>query len=131
MTTTTNWLATAAGRRWAHLARMMLVSLLLLAALRHAGSLLARHAASQGLLLLLTDGKPNDVDQYEGRYGIEDTRQAIIELRRLGLHPFCVTIDRKAEAYLPHLFGHDGYALIHRPTDLPSRLLALYAGLTR
>lgn len=101
------------------------------AALRHAGTLLARHAASQRLLLLLTDGKPNDVDQYEGRYGIEDTRQAIIELRRQGLHPFCVTIDRKAEAYLPHLFGHDGYALIHRPTDLPSRLLALYAGLTR
>lgn len=33
MTTTTNWLATAAGQRWAHLARMMLVSLLLLAAL--------------------------------------------------------------------------------------------------
>lgn len=101
------------------------------AALRHAGTLLARHAASQRLLLLLTDGKPNDVDQYEGRYGIEDTRKAIIELRRLGLHPFCVTIDRKAEAYLPHLFGHDGYALIRRPTELPSRLLSLYAGLTR
>ena len=36
------------------------------------------------LLLLLTDGKPNDVDHYEGRYAIEDTRMAVREARRAG-----------------------------------------------
>jgi nitric oxide reductase NorD protein len=56
-------------------------------------------------LLILTDGKPNDLDQYEGRYGIEDTRVAIHEARQKGLTPFCVTIDEKAGDYLPHLFG--------------------------
>ena len=30
----------------------------------------------QKLLLILTDGKPNDLDQYEGRYGMEDTKHA-------------------------------------------------------
>ena len=29
---------------------------------------------------LLTDGKPNDLDVYEGRYGLEDTRHAVHRL---------------------------------------------------
>src|SRR5690606_35967150 len=55
------------------------------AAIRHATSLLARQAANRRLLLILTDGKPNDLDHYEGRYGIEDTRHAIGEARKQGL----------------------------------------------
>ena len=61
--------------------------------------------AGRRLLLLLTDGKPNDLDKYEGRYGIEDTRHAVMEARQQGLQPFCVTIDKQANDYLPHLFG--------------------------
>ena len=40
------------------------------AALRHASSLLMREPAQHRLLLLLSDGKPNDMDHYEGRYGV-------------------------------------------------------------
>ena len=47
------------------------------AALRHATACLMRREARHRLLLLLSDGRPNDVDQYEGRYGIEDTRMAV------------------------------------------------------
>jgi nitric oxide reductase NorD protein len=47
------------------------------AALRHATACLMRRDARHRLLLLLSDGRPNDVDQYEGRYGIEDTRMAV------------------------------------------------------
>ncbi len=54
---------------------------------------------------LVRDGKPNDLDHYEGRYGIEDTRQAIIEGRRAGLAVFGITIDRKAQDYFPYLLG--------------------------
>jgi len=100
------------------------------AAIRHASALLAAQPAGRRLLLLLTDGKPNDLDQYEGRYGIEDTHQAVLEARRLGLQPFCVTIDAKGNDYLPHLFGNSGYVVIHRPSDLPKRLPMLYAQLT-
>jgi nitric oxide reductase NorD protein len=54
------------------------------AAIRHASTLLARRGSRYRLLLLLSDGKPNDEDQYEGRYGIEDTRQAVAEARSPG-----------------------------------------------
>lgn len=76
------------------------------------------------------DGKPNDLDQYEGRYGVEDTRQAVQAARRLGLQPFCVTIDEKANDYLPHLFGTGGYVVVRRPSELPKRLPLFYARLT-
>ena len=100
------------------------------AAVRHASGLLARQPASHRLLLLLTDGKPNDLDHYEGRYGVEDTRMALLEARRAGLRPFCVTIDQEANDYLPYLFGKDGFILIRRPEALPRQLLSLYGRLT-
>ncbi len=100
-------------------------------AIRHASHLLSQQRHSQRLLLLLTDGKPNDLDQYEGRYGIEDTRMALHEARKQGLQPFCVTIDEKAGDYLPHLFGSHGYVLIHNPAQLPRELPLLYMRLTQ
>lgn len=101
------------------------------AAIRQAASLLAQQKKRQRLLLILTDGKPNDLDQYEGRYGIEDTRVALLEAKRLGLRPFCVTIDTEASDYLPHLFGAGGYVVIRNPEDLPKELPLLYAQMTR
>jgi nitric oxide reductase NorD protein len=100
------------------------------AAIRHAARLLAEQPAGRRLLLLLTDGKPNDLDKYEGRYGIEDTRHALRQARELGLQPFCVTVDQKAGEYLPHLFGSGGYVVIHKPSQLPRELPLLYARLT-
>jgi len=100
------------------------------AAIRHASDLLAPQPMSRRLLLLVTDGKPNDLDQYEGRYGVEDTRRAVLEARRRGLRVFCVTVDAEAGDYLPHLFGTGGYAVIRRTADLPRQLPLLYARLT-
>jgi len=100
------------------------------AGIRHASNLLTEQPAGRRLLLILSDGKPNDLDQYEGRYGIEDTRRAVLAAGRLGLEPFCVTIDEGGNEYLPHLFGNGGYLVIRRPSELPSRLPLLYARLT-
>ncbi|ROR29494.1 nitric oxide reductase activation protein NorD [Inmirania thermothiophila] len=100
------------------------------AAVRYATRLLAAERAARRLLLLLTDGKPNDLDHYEGRYGIEDTREAVREARRQGLVPFCVTIDEEGAAYLPHLFGSEGFVVVRRPGELPRELPLLYARLT-
>jgi nitric oxide reductase NorD protein len=100
-------------------------------AIRYAAQLLEKEASTQKLLLILTDGKPNDLDKYEGRYGIEDTRQAIIEAEKKGLQPFCVTIDEKAEDYLPYLFGKNAYMLIKNAAELPGKLPQLYLRLTR
>jgi nitric oxide reductase NorD protein len=100
------------------------------AGIRHAAGRLSGEGASRRLLLILTDGKPNDLDRYEGRWGIEDTRHAVQEARRKGLEPFCVTIDPRGNDYLPHLFGNGGYVVIRRAAELPARLPLLYARLT-
>jgi nitric oxide reductase NorD protein len=101
------------------------------AAIRYATAQLQERPERRKLLMLLTDGKPNDLDHYEGRYGIEDTRQAIHEAHRAGLSPFCVTIDESGHDYLPYLFGKQGYALVHRPADLVLRLTQAWATLAR
>jgi nitric oxide reductase NorD protein len=100
------------------------------AAVRRATQLLEKQPANRRLLLILSDGKPHDIDHYEGRYGIEDTRMALIAAREAGIKPFCVTIDREGANYLPHLFGPAGYTIVRRPEDLPDRLPLLYAQLT-
>lgn len=100
------------------------------AAIRYGTELLVKRPATRQLLLILTDGKPNDLDRYEGRYGVEDTRMAIYEARQAGLYPFCITIDKKASEYLPHLFGPAGYVVIRRPDELPTQLPMLYAQIT-
>ncbi|HJV88025.1 MAG TPA: VWA domain-containing protein [Noviherbaspirillum sp.] len=100
------------------------------AAIRHSAAILSKQKSARRLLLILTDGKPNDLDKYEGRYGIEDTRMAIQEARRLGLMPFCVTIDEKAGDYLSHLFGAGGYVVVRDAAMLPQVLPKLYVQLT-
>ncbi|MBC7955743.1 MAG: VWA domain-containing protein [Cytophagales bacterium] len=93
------------------------------AAIRHATTLLMHEPAAHRLLLLLSDGKPNDIDDYEGRYGVEDMRQAVTEAKLQGISPFCLTIDRQAANYLPAVFGPHHYALLSRPELLPTVLL--------
>ena len=93
------------------------------AALRHATAELMTQAAEHKLLILLSDGKPNDMDQYDGRYGVEDLRQSVTEARLQGISPFCLTIDRQAANYLPAVFGEHAYALLQRAELLPAVLL--------
>ena len=101
------------------------------AAIRLATLRLGERPERQRLMLILTDGKPNDLDVYEGRYGLEDTRHAVQAAREAGLIPFCITIDEAAHDYLPMLFGQQGYALVHRPQDLVDRLTGVYTRFMR
>lgn len=100
------------------------------AALRHATAALTGQPARHRLLLLLSDGRPNDVDEYEGRYGIEDTRMAVAEARMQGVRPFCLTVDREAPRYATRLFGRD-FAVLTRAERLPTVLTALLRDLVR
>jgi nitric oxide reductase NorD protein len=101
------------------------------AGLRHAARELAAQPQRRRLLLVLTDGKPNDVDHYEGRFGIEDTRKAVQEARRLGLAVFAVTVDAQARDYIPTLFGRNGFAMVDKVARLPVALPAIYRHLVR
>jgi nitric oxide reductase NorD protein len=75
------------------------------AAIRHATALLNACPAQHRLLVMLSDGKPNDVDHYEGRYGVEDMRQAVAEATLQAIHPFCLTVDHQAPQYLARIIG--------------------------
>jgi nitric oxide reductase NorD protein len=98
------------------------------AAIRHATIGLTRQAARHRLLLLLSDGRPNDEDQYEGRYGIEDTRVAVVEARLQGLSCFCLTVDREAPRYAGRIFGRS-FAVLSRAERLPMALTAVLRNL--
>jgi nitric oxide reductase NorD protein len=100
-------------------------------AIRHLSRLLSRVQARTRLLVTLSDGKPDDhYDGYRGEYGIEDTRQALIEAKRLGIHPFCITIDREARDYLPHMYGGVNWALVDEVARLPLKVADIYRRLT-
>lgn len=77
------------------------------------------------------DGKPNNLDIYEGGYGLEDNRHALNESRQAGIMTFCVTIDQEAADYLPYLFGEKHYALLRKASRLPELLHRLYMLLTQ
>lgn len=96
------------------------------AAIRHTAAQLAERPNRHRLLILLSDGKPNDTDHYEGRYGIEDTRQAVREARKQGLAVFAITVDAEARDYVPYLFGRGAYAIFPQASHLTKALPALY-----
>ncbi|CAA7612538.1 nitric oxide reductase activation protein NorD [Magnetospirillum sp. SS-4] len=96
------------------------------AALRYCAHRLEGRPERRRLLLALSDGKPNDVDHYEGRHGLEDTRKAVLEARAKGVSVFGVTVDSKARAYFPHLFGRGHYAIVGHLAQLSAALPRIY-----
>jgi nitric oxide reductase NorD protein len=100
-------------------------------AIRHLSRLLQRVEARTRVLVTLSDGKPDDYfDVYRGQYGIEDTRMALIEARRAGIHPFCITIDRSGRDYLPHMYGVARYTVLDDVRDLPLKVADIYRRIT-
>ncbi len=94
------------------------------AALRHATQTLKEAPAEHRLLLLFSDGRPNDCDRYASRYGVDDARQALIEARQQGITPYCFTIDRDGGGYLPAIFGGGRYSIVQKPQHLPQAFIA-------
>lgn len=100
------------------------------AAVRHVTRQLERRQKLHRLLLILTDGKPNDGDHYEGRFAVEDTRMAIREARRRGIKVFGITVDRSARDYFPYIFGPGAYTIFPDIARLPTALPAIYRQVT-
>jgi nitric oxide reductase NorD protein len=100
-------------------------------AIRHLTKLLSEVEARTKVLVTLSDGRPDDYfDAYRGPYGIEDTRMALLEARRKGIHPFCITIDREARDYLPHMYGSAHYIILDDVSQLPVKVADIYRRLT-
>ncbi|MCU7960178.1 MAG: nitric oxide reductase activation protein [gamma proteobacterium symbiont of Bathyaustriella thionipta] len=100
-------------------------------AIRHLSGLLNQVEARIKLLITLSDGKPEDYDgYYRGEYGIEDTRMALYEARRDGVHPYCITIDKEGQDYLPHMYGAANYTVLEDVAMLPLKVSDIYRRLT-
>jgi nitric oxide reductase NorD protein len=98
--------------------------------IRHMTRIFNNIEASTKLLITLSDGKPDDYDTYRGEYGVEDTRQALYEAHRDGIHSYCITIDEQARDYLPHMYGAANYSVIDDVAQLPLKVSDIYRRLT-
>lgn len=98
-------------------------------AIRHAISKLQNYKAEKKLLILITDGKPTDLDGYEGRYGVSDIKKSCTEAEISGILPFALTIDKESKEFFPKMFNH--YTVLNSPEKLPQELYRLIVKLMR
>lgn len=102
------------------------------AAIRHATACFEAVDSRRRLLLILSDGRPEDYDDGgDRRYLHEDTRMAVKEAVAKGVHPFCITVDTMANQYLPQIFGKGHYLVLDHINSLPKKLPEIYFRLRR
>jgi len=95
-------------------------------ALRHSGALLDKRNTKNKWVILISDGKPNDYDRYEGKYGINDVKQALRELNERQINSYALAIEAEAKYYLPQMFGQNHYQILTSPVELLQSLVKLY-----
>lgn len=96
------------------------------APLRHASTLLQKRGTQNRWVVLLSDGKPNDYDRYEGKYGVNDVKQALREMKSEGIQTYALAIEKQAKYYLPTMFGHNHFQILSSPVELLQALIKLY-----
>jgi hypothetical protein len=102
------------------------------AAIRHATARFSGVQSTRRLLLILSDGRPEDYDDGgDRRYLHEDTRMAVKEAVSQGVHAFCITVDTMANQYLPQIFGPGHYLVLDHINSLPKKLPEIYLRLRR
>jgi nitric oxide reductase activation protein len=102
-------------------------------AIRHLTARLARSEAATKVLLVVSDGRPYDLD-YGQQYGdaavldyaVADTARALAEARERGVQPYLVTVDPAGGDYLSEMCDPREYHVIADARDLPAALGQLY-----
>ncbi len=104
------------------------------AAIRHAVRRLNMQPTRTKLLIMISDGYPEDSDygpdRHDHEYGIQDTARALREAERAGVRTFCVTVDRAGHDYLRRMCEAERYLVIDEIEALPDALSKLYRVLT-
>jgi nitric oxide reductase NorD protein len=100
------------------------------AAVRHVAQVLGAQPAANQLLLVITDGRPNDVSYHE-EYAVADSRRAILDARNRGTTVFGLAIDFEDHRYLAEIFGPSGYVYVRDPHSLGKQILRSIAGMLR
>ncbi len=103
-------------------------------AIRHALAKLDREGARMKVMIIVSDGYPQDCDygpdRNDDEYGIQDTAAALREAERKGVQTFCVTIDPAGYDYLRRMCPDERYLVIDEVADLPKALSKVYRALT-
>ena len=121
----------ASGRTWAAVAAMRPLRYTRMGpAVRHATTKLAAQPAKTRLLIVVSDGYPQDEDYGRDRndreYGLQDTAKALADAAARGIETFCLTIDPAGHDYLRAMCPDDRYAVIDDVESLPQELASLY-----
>ncbi len=99
-------------------------------AIRHSLGKLKDIACRVKLLVLLSDGFPQDIDYGTDRrsatYGIQDTMMALREADQAGVLTFCLTIDKAGHDYLRDMCAPSRYMVLEDVTSLPTELPKVY-----
>lgn len=61
---------------------------------------------------------------------LADDSRTLLEARCDGIHPYCITIDKEARDYLPHMYGLAAYTVINEIRELPIKVSDIYRRLT-
>lgn len=103
-------------------------------AIRHALKRLSGTGCRLKVLILLSDGYPQDLDYGPDRrsrdYGLHDTTAALQEARGKNVHTFILTVDQAGNDYLREMCDGENYLVVERPSALPRILPRVYRGLT-
>ena len=104
-------------------------------AVRHAAAKLVATGAALRVLMVVSDGFPQDHDYGPRRgdreYGLADTAKALQEAEAHGVETFCVTVDRSGHDYLRRMCPRHRYMVIAETGELPEALQVAYRQLTR
>ena len=99
-------------------------------AIRHAIQKLQDYDAKVKILIMVSDGRPQDHgygrDRTEKEYAVHDTKQALNEAKRVGVTPFLITVDKEGHDYLKQMCDDIGYEVVDNIESLPRRLPTLY-----
>lgn len=101
--------------------------------IRHAGYILSTRPQARRILMIVSDGKPEDRGDYRGTYGIKDAAMAVQEVSKAGVHTHCISLDSREDAghYLQEIFGRGKYLQLDDVDSLPKRLPEVFRGLVR
>lgn len=102
-------------------------------AIRHSVRKLSAQESQTKILLVISDGRPFDID-YGIEYGeeamldyaVQDTRKALDEARQAGVRPFLLTVDEEGNDYLREMCNDMGYEMLSNINELPMRIVSLY-----
>ena len=95
--------------------------------IRHAIHRLNNQTQRTKLIMLISDGEPNrtKADPFV------DTKMALNEAASSGIKVFCITVDPKAEEYLPEMYGKNRWVIVEEIEKLPEVISKIYYNITK